>query len=178
MPGEVIPEIVKVATTMVPALRTVPILRGLIVPLSNVGNMNETKALEELQRAADKHKQQREQARSRVKSRVIKVSDAMKCVDEFFSTGRLALSIGKAILSTITSSFAGDPRDATDIAHAEILECMKRKMLQQRNRRSKGRYVKIRGPQIGTKEKYNLPESSFSELVRVRRGRLHPLIPH
>ena len=41
--AEVIPEVVKVTTTMIPALRSVPLVRGLIIPLSATGQMNDAK---------------------------------------------------------------------------------------------------------------------------------------
>lgn len=172
MPGiETVPEIVKVTTTMIPALQNIRLVRGLIVPLSNAGTMNEAKALEELQRSADKNKQARERARDRYKAHVIKVNDAMKCVEDAMTArGGIVLILAKAILNTITSGVTGNIQDATDLMHGRVLGCMINKMLQQRNRRSKGKYVKEKGPGIPEGE-------TFTELVRVRRGKLHPFIP-
>jgi len=162
MPGvEVVPEIVKVVTTMAPALRSVPIARGLIVPLSRVGNMNETKALEELESQRQKKREERTRLKKKYNKRVIKISKAMECVENSVYNGRLILDVGKAILSTVT----GGNRDFGDLLFGRIAECMIAAALQQKNKRTRGSYIR-RDPKT--------QEVVFEEKERIRRGKLHP----
>src|SRR3954462_7568765 len=130
--GPVIPEILKVATTMVPALRTVPIVRGLIVPLSQTGNMNETKALEQYDASRDKNKKEREKVRNKNNKHVIKVKDALQCVEDSLGSGKIGLAFAKALLSVITAG-AGASKDMIDIIYGPIQDCMLKKALSQKN---------------------------------------------
>jgi hypothetical protein len=166
---EEIPEIVKVTTSFVPALQNVKLIRGLLVPLHNTGQFNETKALEELQGQRDKNKKEREKLRQKNNIHVIKISDAMKCVEDNLYEGKAAIAFAKALLSTIT----GKGQDFGDVMFQKISQCMIDKALQQKNKRSLGKYVKTKGPGLPGPEK----QPTFSEIVKLRRGKLHPFIP-
>ena len=157
-----IPEVVKVVTTMVPAVKNLRLVRGLIVPLEGAGTMNEAKAIEELQGNVEKRKQQREKARNKQNKRVIKINDAMKCIEDQIGQGQLLIDFGKAILSTITSSRG---QDMMDLISGRVLACMISKALQQNNKRTRGKFV--RDPDDRHHKK-------FSETERIRRGKLHP----
>jgi hypothetical protein len=166
---EEIPEIVRVTTTMVPALKNVQLIRGLLIPLSRSGTMNETKALEELKSARDKNQEQRTKLKKKYNKRVIKVSEAMKCVEDAIGDGKIAIAVGKAIISTITSSLTGNSSSAVDILFDKIAGCMIDKALQQRNKRRRGSFESHEAHKTGKKK-----VTVFEELVRVRRGKLHP----
>ncbi len=160
---EEIPEIVRVTTTMIPALQNVRFLRGLIIPLSRSGTMNETKALEELKADAKKNEDQRTKLKKKYNKRVIKISDAMKCVEDSIGDGKIAIAVGKAILNTLTASIRGNQATAVDILFGKISGCMINKALQQKNKRRRGEYSKKK-PQ------------PFSEKIRIRKGKLHPFV--
>ena len=167
MPAEIIPEIVKVTTTMIPALRTIPILRGLLIPLSATGEMNQAKALEEYQAEADKKKKQREKVQNQNNKHVIKIKDALKCVENTLANGKIGIAFAKALLNVLTKGTGA--KDMVDLIYGPIQDCMLKKMLQQKNKTSRGKYVKTKGP--GTTK-----TQEFSELVRLRRGKLHPFL--
>ena len=158
-----IPEIVKVATTFMPALRELPVL-GKIIPMFSAGEMDDTKALEELKRSGDKAKRTRQKLKDDNNSKVIKIKDALQCVEDNVFNGRILIAVGKGILSTILGR--GGTQSAPDLLFDQIAKCMLAKALQQKNARSKGKYVKTK----------NTPEQ-YTELVDLRRGKLHPFIP-
>lgn len=166
---EEIPEIVKVATSFVPALQNVKLIRGLIVPLQNTGQFNETKALEELLSQRDKNTKERAKLKKKNNVHVIKISDAMTCVEQNLYDGKAAIAFAKALLSTIT----GKGEDFGDVMFQKIAQCMVDKALQQKNKRSLGKYVKTKGPGLPGPEK----QPTFTEIVKLRRGKLHPFIP-
>jgi len=157
---EEIPAIVKTVTTLAPALRTVPVLRGVIVALNKVPS-NEHEALEKLEADANKKKEERRKLKRKNNKHVIKVSDAMDCVEKYAYDGKIALDFGKALISVITSGVTGTSTDLGDIMFGRISGCMIGKALQQRNKRRRGTYSK------------NKPQA-FSELIRIRKGKLHP----
>jgi hypothetical protein len=176
MPGvEEIPAIVRTVVDLAPALKEVPILRGLIVPLMKVPG-NDTQELENYLSAVDKRKKQRQKTRTKNARYVIKISDAMQCVEDTVMSGQIAIQFGKALVTNITGKTSGV--SAGDGLYDQILQCMLKKRLQQKNKRSWGRYAKTRGPGIekvpGMEEQFT---PGYSEIVRVRRGRLHPFIP-
>jgi hypothetical protein len=165
---EEIPEIVKIATKFIPALRSIPLI-GKVIPLLSAGEMNETKALEELQRRDERDKQKRTRLKNKYRSKVIKISDAMECVENEVD-GKLLLVVGKAILSTITGSSSGN---ATQILFDKIAACMIEKALQQRNPRALGKFTKTKGPGLPGPE----GQESYTEIIKLRRGDLHPFLP-
>lgn len=157
---EEIPELVKITTTMIPALKEIRLIRGLIVPLQNAGTMNESRAIEFYNNEKAKNQEQRTRMKRDHNKKVIKISDAMQCVEDHVFDGRLALVFGKALLNVIS----GRAVDAGDILWGRISGCMIGKALQQDNARRRGEYSKKK------------PEP-YSEKIRVRKGRLHPHLP-
>jgi hypothetical protein len=155
-----IPEIIKVATTLIPGLATVPIL-GKIIPLLSSGTMDEFKAFEQYEAEKEKSTARRTKLKKENNRYVIKVSEAMTCV-EVQLDGKLSLAFLKAAIKTIL----GGKGNAFDTLFDPIAQCMVEKALQQKNARSIGKYVKTK----------NTPEP-FSEIINLRRGKLHPFIP-
>jgi len=159
-----IPEIVKVTTTMIPALQNVRLIRGLIIPLQGAGSMNETKAIEAYEATKRKSQEQRTKLKQKYKKNVIKISDAMQCVEDHCFDGKLALVFGKALLDVVT----GGKADAGDILFGRIAGCMVGKALQQKNKRRRGLFSQK------DKSRKNVV---YSELVRLRKGKLHIHVP-
>lgn len=173
--AEAIPEIVKVTTTMIPALQNVKLLRGLIVTLKGTGSMDETKALEEYNTSRDKHKAERKKVRDRNNSKVIKIKDALQCVEDTLGQGKIGIAFAKALLSVITQK-AGASQDMLDVIYGPIQDCMLKHALGQKNRRSHGWYEKFKKGHSG--DPPDPPtDPVYTELVRLRRGKLHPFIP-
>jgi hypothetical protein len=152
-----IPEVIKF---LAPVLGKLPLL-GRIIPFLQAGEFNEAKAIEQLEAEFDKKKKQREQARARQNRHVIKVKDAMQCVEDNLR-GKFILALGKGVLNALT----GKADSSIDVLYDAIAACMLEKALQQQNRRSVGKYVKTE----------NTPEP-YSEIISLRRGKLHPFIP-
>jgi hypothetical protein len=155
---EEIPEIIKVTTTMIPALQNVKFIRGLIVPLQGTGAMNETRAIESYDNEKRKNQERRTKLKKKHNKQVIKISDAMQCVEDHVFDGRLALAFGKALMNVIT----GGKVDAGDILWGRISGCMIGKALQQKNLRRRGEFKS---------------DHPFSEKIRIRKGKLHPHVP-
>lgn len=157
-----IPEIVKVITTLFPALRTLPVL-GRIIPLFNAGDMNEHQALEQMQRSADNSKARRTQTKQKEGKHVIKVSDALQCVEDSCFDSTIALALLKNLCRNILG--VGD-KWANEIIYDRIAACMLNKALQQNNRRKKGKFVSSKGM-----------KDTYTEIVSLRKGNLHPFLP-
>ncbi len=160
---EEIPEVVKVATSFIPALKDVKLIRGLIIPLQNPGQFNETKALEELESAKKKNQEERVRLKKKYNKRVIKIADAMKCVEDNVFDGKIAIAFAQGLLRTLTSGITGTQTDAGDILFGHIAGCMIGKALQQKNKRRLGKFVKKK-------------PDAFSEIVKIRKGKLHPYV--
>jgi hypothetical protein len=159
---EEIPSVVKTVVELAPALKNIQLIRGLIIPLSKVPS-NETEALEKLQADANKKKEERRKLKKKQNKRVIKVSDAMECVEKYAYDGKIALDFGKALISVITSGITGTQTDLGDIMFGRMSGCMIGKALQQNNKRRSGEFKKKK------------PEA-FSEKIRLRKGKLHPYV--
>jgi hypothetical protein len=122
--GEV-PAIVRTLITVAPALKNVPLLGKIIVALQGVKPINETKVLEELQAAKDKLRKQRKKLADDNNKYVIKVSEAMQCVEKNVD-GALLAKIGRAVIDVLT----GNPQDLG----TEIIDPINRCMLENRLR--------------------------------------------
>jgi hypothetical protein len=101
-----IPPIVRTIVTLAPSIANLPLIRGLIIGLSGVKQINEKKVLEELQAAKDKLRKQRKKLADDNNKYVIKVSEAMKCVESNVD-GALLAKVGRAIIATLS----GSPQD-------------------------------------------------------------------
>lgn len=163
MPGVTeIPEVVKVATSFIPALRNVRFIRGLIVPMADVDQFNEIKALEEYNNERKKNQDKRTKLKKANNKHVIKISDALTCVESSCFDASFLIAIGKALMSGITSGITGSQVTAGDLMFEKISKCMLEKMLQQKNKRRRGEFQS---------------DHPFSEKIRIRKGKLHPHVP-
>ena len=161
MPVQEIPEIIKTAVTLIPALRNLPIL-GRIIPLFQVGDMNDARAIEQFEAQREKNKQTRKKLKDDHNKRVIKINDAMQCVEDNIYDGKLALALAKGLVAVITQA---NPPDAGDILFKNIADCMVKKALQQKNGRKLGSFITEKGIQ-----------EPYREIIKLRRGKLHPFL--
>lgn len=123
---EEIPEIVRTAVTLLPALARVPLLGRIIIALNKVPH-NDQQALEQMQFEFDKKKAQRKKLRDDNSRYVIKVSEAMLCVDKNFDQATVIWDFVKSIASLVS----GGSTQATDNLRNQILQCMLEKRLRQ-----------------------------------------------
>jgi hypothetical protein len=130
---EEVPAIIRTLVTLAPALRNVPLLGRLIVALQGVKPISETKVLEELQAAKDKLRKERKKLADDNNKYVIKVSEAMQCVEKNVD-GALLSKIGKAVIDVLT----GNPQDLG----TEIMDPINKCMLENRLRQDTPRNVK------------------------------------
>ncbi len=124
---EIVSPIVEAALIIAPELIDVPILGRILSGLTGGHPRDEHHALEELQRSSEDRKKTRQKVRDRLGHRVIKVSDALQCVENTLFDGRLLLNVGKAIVKNI----AGTPTDVGALQYDPVEECMIKKMLTQ-----------------------------------------------
>jgi hypothetical protein len=155
-----VPEIVKIATTLIPGLKTLPVL-GKIIPLFQAGEMNTIQAEAQYQADKERSSERRTRLKQENNKHVIKISDAMECVENALDA-KLAIAFLKGTIQVIL----GGTGNSFDTIFDPIASCMQEKALQQKNLRSKGKYVKTKG----TPEEY-------TELISLRKGKLHPFIP-
>lgn len=134
MPGitEIGTEAAEVILTMAPWAADIPVLGRILLWLSPHGG-NDLKAQEELQKQADKKKQENKTRIARNGRYVLKASDAMSCVDKTCNSGGVLLAFGKAILNTIR----GIPVNAGDILTDRIFVCIEEHVLRQDTPRPK-----------------------------------------
>jgi hypothetical protein len=92
-----IPNVLKLAKTVLPTIGKVPVL-GRIVSLLQVPD-NEAEYLEVLKRESDKAKRTRKRKRDENNRYVIKVSDALQCVEDNFYDPKTAWTFVKGLLS-------------------------------------------------------------------------------
>ncbi len=102
MPGvaEIGAEAAEAAITFAPWLIDVPVLGRILLVLSPGGG-NEIKAMEELQKQAEKKKSDRKTLQDRNARYVLKASDAMKCVEDNLMSGGVLLAIGRSIINSV-----------------------------------------------------------------------------
>ena len=125
---------VETALTFAPWLVDVPVL-GRILLLLAPGGGNDFKAIEELQRLANKRKTERATRIAKQARYVLKASDAMQCVEENLMNGSFLLSIGKALLNTVAGGLG--PTSALELLTNRVFECIEEHTLKQTNRRRK-----------------------------------------
>jgi hypothetical protein len=134
MPGatEIATEAAEIALTYAPWLGDVPVI-GRILILLSPGGGNDLKAQEELQKQADKKKQDNRTRIQRNGRYVLKASDAMNCVDKTVNSGGVLLALGKALLNTLR----GVGGNAGDILTDRIFLCIEENVLRQDTPRPK-----------------------------------------
>jgi hypothetical protein len=141
---EEVPALVRTLITLAPALANVPILGRVIIALSAVKPINEKKVLEELQAAKDKLRKQRKKLADDNNKYVIKVSDAMQCVEKNID-GALLRKIGSSIIDVLT----GSPKDLGTEIIDPINKCMLEERLRQDTPRKGHRDSRIARPAKG-----------------------------
>jgi hypothetical protein len=141
---EEVPILIRTLVTLAPALANLPILRGVIIALSGVKPINEKKVLEELQAAKDKLRKTRKKLADDNNKYVIKVSEAMKCVEENID-GALLKKIGSTIIDVLT----GSPKDLGTEIIDPINRCMMENRLRQDTPRHGQKTTKIARPAVG-----------------------------
>jgi hypothetical protein len=110
-----------------PELADIPVLGRIAVLLSGTNQLNDTHALEEFQRAKDRQKAQREKERDDNSRYVIKVSEALKCVDDsLFNTGVLM-----AFLKGLVNVILGKTQTMDDLMYDKIKTCILENRLRQ-----------------------------------------------
>jgi hypothetical protein len=154
--AEILSPLVEAALVIAPELVDVPVLGRVLIALTGGHPGNETAALEQLQRSGDTQKKTRQRVRDDLKHRVIKVSDALQCVESNIYDGRLLLNVGKALVKNI----AGANTDAASLAYEPIQNCMIQKMLSQSSKKSVG----------GWKQTYHRPSVGHG-----KKGEAKPL---
>jgi len=128
--------LVETVITVAPWLLRIPVLGALLLLLAPEGG-NDFRAIEDLERAANKRKTERKTRIERNARYVLKASDAMKCVEENILGGSILLAFGKGLLNIIARRI-GDPlSSAPDLLMDAIFTCIEQKTLTQTNRRTK-----------------------------------------
>jgi hypothetical protein len=138
-----IPEIVKVATTLFPGLRSLPLI-GKIIPLFQAGEWNEAKTIEQLEADARKDTDERTKLKRENNKHVIKVSDALQCVEEGLN-GKVAVSFLRAACSVIL----GGKGNAFNTLWDPISRCIVANALRQDTVRKGSKLVKNPRPAKG-----------------------------
>jgi hypothetical protein len=130
-----IPAIVKTVITVAPALKDIQLISGLIVALSTTNPINDADALSLLQKDIDQLKKTRQKLRDQNNKRVIKISDAMDCVENNVN-GKLLLKMGQAIVNVLS----GNAADVGSLIIDGINACFLEKALPQSSRRQRTTY--------------------------------------
>lgn len=131
---ELAAELVETALTFAPWLTEIPVL-GRILTLFAPGGGNEIKALEQLEAAALKRKQDRATRIKKNARYVLKASDAMQCVENSLGNGAFLLALGRALLNTVAGRSTGV--SAPDLLTDKVFSCIESKVLKQTSKRVK-----------------------------------------
>jgi len=140
--------IAEIAATVVevfPQLLRIPLL-GRLLSAFRQSPYKDSQAIENLQKASDKAKQTRVRLKHENNHRVIKVSDAMQCVEDQLADGRLAWTLFKSLGATIIGLEGSDAAEAT---MQSIFECFVRKRLSQSRPRETTRRTTHGRPALG-----------------------------
>jgi hypothetical protein len=156
--GEItIEQLLPLILKMFPELARVPIV-GKIIPLFKIDPEPDANLARKLAKKLDLSPKTFND-----EVHVVKVSEVRKCVEGKLGDGAILaaflVGLGRALVGK-------EDESAPFILGGKIMECVREKALQQKNKRSVGKYVKTK----------NTPEP-FSEIVSLRRGVLHPFIP-
>src|SRR5262249_49997512 len=130
----IVEEAVETALTFAPWLVDIPVL-GRILLVFAPGGGNDLKALEALNAAAAKTKQDRATRIKRNARYVLKASDAMQCVESSLGNGAFLLALGRALLNQVAGRSAGV--SAPDLIMNKIFDCIESKELSQKSKRVK-----------------------------------------
>lgn len=139
-------QIVETALTFVPALLDVPVLGRILIALGFGKIPSDTRAMEELERNANKKKSERATRRERNNRYVIKASDAMQCVEDNIMSPQFALAFVKGVANMLIG------REALpgDILVDKIWTCIEENVLRQDTPRvKKETATKFHRPAVG-----------------------------
>lgn len=127
-------ELLEAVVTFAPELLDLPVIGRILAPFAGGGG-NEFNAIEKLQAAANKTKQDRATRIKKNARYVLKASEAMQCVENSLGSGAFLLSLGKALLNTVAGRSAGGA--APDLLTNMIFDCIESKTLSQKRPRVK-----------------------------------------
>lgn len=131
MSAAIIPEIVDAVLTFAPQVMNIPVLGRLLTGLG-VGPIIDEKAIEQLQGSIDQRKSTRTRTQNQNNKRVIKVKDALQCVDRSVNNPAVILKFGRAMAGVI----AGGTQSIGEILYKEIETCILKNRLGQSSVRS------------------------------------------
>ncbi len=123
---EIVAPVVETAITILPELLDVPILGRILLTLAPGGG-NDFKALEELQKVADKKKTDRKTRKERNARYVLKASDALECCEKQIYSAEILLAMAKGLANAIL----GKPTTSADILFDQIANCIEEHVLRQ-----------------------------------------------
>lgn len=126
--------LVETALTFAPALEEIPVL-GRILSIFAPGGGNDLHALEALNAAAQRTKQDRATRIKKNARYVLKASEAMQCVENTLASGEFLLALGKALVNQVAGRTSGIA--APDLLTAKIFDCIESKVLSQKRPRVK-----------------------------------------
>jgi hypothetical protein len=145
--------------TLVPKIGRLKVPSPIIVALAALAEFTETEGARQIER----HVKKDTKREARDNSQVVKVEDAIKCIDEQFRDPKKLLQLLKGLISAVIEVSGVEFRFAMV---DDAVACIREHALQQKNKRSVGKYVKTK----------NTPEP-YSEIISLREGKLHPFIP-
>lgn len=111
---------------MAPVLLELPVVGRLLAPFFQTPG-TETKAVENLQKAADRQKDTRQKRKDDNNKYVIKVKDAMQCVEDHLGDGKLLWTLVKSLAHTVI----GRTQIGPDVIMDEIFLCLEENALRQ-----------------------------------------------
>jgi len=120
-------EIVRSAVALAPVLLELPVVGRFLATFQPTPE-SETKAVEEIQKKADQEKKTRQKKRDENNKYVIKVSDAMDCVEDNLGEGGILWEFAKSIAHIVTG---GDSRTGPDVILDNIYNCLEENRLRQ-----------------------------------------------
>lgn len=141
-----------------PELKAAQITRGKIIPVSNINPMNEAEEARALNR---KFTRPRRRDRRRDSSFVVNLDEAIKCVEKTCGDGSLVSGVLRDCVLVLLKGGTGTGNRTVEKILNPVIECLRTKALGQRNKRTRGKFVRTKG-------------GEFSEIVRLRKGKLHP----
>lgn len=124
---EEIPEIIRTALILMPELANIPVLGRIALLLSGTNQLNDTHALEEFSKAKERQKAQREKERDENARYVIKVSEALKCVDDSLFDTTILMAFLKGLINVIV----GKTQTMDDLMYDKIKQCILENRLRQ-----------------------------------------------
>jgi hypothetical protein len=128
-------EIAATAIELFPQLLRIPLI-GRLLSAFRQNPYNEHQAIEALQGASDRNRETRTRLKRENNKHVIKVSDAMQCVEDQLADGRLAWTLFRSLGRTLIGLEGADAAEATMTA---IFDCFVRKKLTQSRPRTSTR---------------------------------------